>query len=252
MSERLKRIEHIVRGISSSYQSVRIYTVEHRSAQSAMTTLYDEIRQYLADHGDLSIALAEGEMFSGKDVFVELSKHLAEMRAVLTAAKATRLVFTAAFSRQDMQQFFAVLSQCVDGKTFAEIANAQRIDFSGMRISEVGDVRPSSSVGLAPPERAEQPASLAETLYAKISAEHRTVGDALAGGRAVDVGSLLNFSYDLYHAVLTNRESLFAMMGVRRHDDYTFVHSVNVAVLTVFQAQYLGLDEKTCARLGLA
>ena len=250
MSARLERLERIIRGISSAYQSARIYSVAHRSAQAAVGGLYDDIRGYLADHGDLTVSLAEGEFFSGKDVFFELSKHLAEMRAVVNDAKATRLTFSSALCRQDLLTFFAVLTACVDGKTFAEIAAAQRATFVGLGVGEAGASR---AQGAGPVRSAApQPMGLAETLYGRIAAEHRLADDAMAGGKAVDVGALLNFSYDLYHAVQTNRESLFAMMGLKRHDDYTFVHSVNVAVLTVFQAQYLGLDERTCARLGLA
>ena len=251
MNERLQRVEHVIRGISSAYQSVRIYSVTHRSAQAAIGFLFDEIRGYLADHGELSFAIAEGEIFSGKDVFFELSRHLAEMRAVLTAASATRVTFLSAFSRQDLQAFFSVLVGCVDGKTFVDAAAEQRAVFSGLQVGVAGgssDVHRRGSVAAS----SDMAADLAEILYGKIATQRRTAEDALAGGLPVDVASLLNFSYDLYHAVLTNRESLFAMMGVKRHDDYTFVHSVNVAVLTVFQAQYLGLDEKTCARLGLA
>jgi len=53
-------------------------------------------------------------------------------------------------------------------------------------------------------------------------------------------------------SIQKNRTPLITLASLKAHDEYTFSHAVNVAVLTLVQAEALGLDRQTLNDLGIA
>jgi len=56
---------------------------------------------------------------------------------------------------------------------------------------------------------------------------------------------------ELVDSVSRNRDALMALMKLRRFDDYTYTHSLNVSVLAISAGKSLGLDETDLRNLGL-
>jgi len=53
-------------------------------------------------------------------------------------------------------------------------------------------------------------------------------------------------------SIQRNRTPLVTLASLKAHDEYTFSHAVNVAVLTLVQGEALGLDRQTLNDLGIA
>ena len=53
-------------------------------------------------------------------------------------------------------------------------------------------------------------------------------------------------------SIQRNRTPLVTLASLKAHDEYTFSHAVNVAVLTILQGEALGLDRQTLNDLGIA
>jgi putative nucleotidyltransferase with HDIG domain len=56
---------------------------------------------------------------------------------------------------------------------------------------------------------------------------------------------------ELVESVSRNPDALMALMKLRRFDDYTYTHSLNVSVLAISAGKSLGLDEADLRNLGL-
>jgi len=56
---------------------------------------------------------------------------------------------------------------------------------------------------------------------------------------------------ELVESVSRNRDALMALMKLRRFDDYTYTHSLNVSVLAISAAKSLGLPDNELRVLGL-
>ncbi len=57
---------------------------------------------------------------------------------------------------------------------------------------------------------------------------------------------------ELAQAVSQNRHSLSALANLRRSDEYTFTHMVNVSILAMVQARALGIDGTLLREIGVA
>ena len=52
--------------------------------------------------------------------------------------------------------------------------------------------------------------------------------------------------------ILQNKNAVFNLMDLKVYDEYTFYHSVNVAVLSIIVATELGLSKEELIKLGIS
>jgi putative nucleotidyltransferase with HDIG domain len=83
--------------------------------------------------------------------------------------------------------------------------------------------------------------SVAADVWESAATEHQP--DASAARAMID---------DLAHAVAQNRTALVALTALKRYDNYTFTHMVNVSILTMGQARGLGIEGALLREFGLA
>lgn len=86
----------------------------------------------------------------------------------------------------------------------------------------------------------------------------KTMKDAfinIENGKCIPESSIRNINdivVNIVEDVLSNKDAMINMIDLKVFDDYTFYHSVNVAVLSIVVGVALNLDKKTLNNLGLA
>lgn len=243
---RVEKLEKILRCISSTIQSIRIYTAEHPKAAEAISEVYVLIKDYHGNFGDCEFGLAGEEFFSGKDIFFELSKQLNELCGLLQKNQIQRVLFQQGLLKQELENFLTIVTSNVEGKDFLDLLKDKGISFSNIEFGLLG-IKCSSDAATSVEDRKKSAVN-----FESLLSENEELIKSLSEGSATNSGDVYKLSCDLFNLVSFNRESLFTMMNLKRHDDYTFVHSLNVAVLTMFQAQYLGLEKNDIVRMGMA
>jgi putative nucleotidyltransferase with HDIG domain len=69
--------------------------------------------------------------------------------------------------------------------------------------------------------------------------------------KKIEVAAVEENVHELVESVSRNRDALMALMKLRRFDDYTYTHSLNVSVLAISTGKSLGLDNDELKNLGL-
>jgi len=69
---------------------------------------------------------------------------------------------------------------------------------------------------------------------------------------SIDVNAARAFVNKLVSNLLKNKYSLLILTSIKHNDEYTFVHSINVAIFTLVQAESLGLGHSYLADIGIA
>lgn len=70
-------------------------------------------------------------------------------------------------------------------------------------------------------------------------------------GNSIDTGTAKQLVADLADSVVQNPNALMWLTHMKRRDEYTSIHCVNVCILALSFGRCLGLDRKTLAVLGL-
>lgn len=98
----------------------------------------------------------------------------------------------------------------------------------------------------------EQELGVARKLYSDaLDLAHSFINDARAGTQ-LDFEKSEAFVDDVIDSVSRNADALVSLSKLRSFDEYTYTHSINVAVLTLAFAKHLNLDENVLKPLGIS
>jgi putative nucleotidyltransferase with HDIG domain len=89
-------------------------------------------------------------------------------------------------------------------------------------------------------------------LYSRASTGSRTLWENAAREGVAEAAEARAVVDELAQAVSQNRHSLSALANLRRSDEYTFTHMVNVSILAMVQARGLGIDGTLLREIGVA
>jgi putative nucleotidyltransferase with HDIG domain len=89
-------------------------------------------------------------------------------------------------------------------------------------------------------------------LYSGAVTAAQTAWESAATEGKPDLPAALQTVEGLADAVTQNRTALVALTAMRNYDNYTFTHMVNVSILTMGQAQALGIEGRLLREFGLS
>ncbi len=80
----------------------------------------------------------------------------------------------------------------------------------------------------------------------------QTLSQKLSTGRYAGIGKAVHMVQNMVDLIMDDDNVLLGLSTIRDYDDYTFTHSVNVAILAVCLGNRIGLSRTLLGRLGLS
>ncbi len=80
----------------------------------------------------------------------------------------------------------------------------------------------------------------------------QTLSQKLSAGRYAGIGKAVHMVQNMVDLIMDDDNVLLGLSTIRDYDDYTFTHSVNVAILSVCLGNRIGLSRSLLGRLGLS
>jgi len=90
-----------------------------------------------------------------------------------------------------------------------------------------------------------------KTFFSAISVVHNTMNQVKSHNN-VNIARTKRVVQNLIDVIIEDESALMEMTALRNFDDYTYVHSVNVCVLSLILGHNLGLDRRRLSNLGVA
>jgi putative nucleotidyltransferase with HDIG domain len=91
----------------------------------------------------------------------------------------------------------------------------------------------------------------AKKLYERVHAQIKTSFKDVRIGRALRTAEIKSSVEDITHSIVSNPDAMLLMTNMKAMDDYMVVHSLNVCILSLIFARFLGLEEKEMHNLGM-
>ncbi len=245
-----EQIRELIKKLSSALQMVKIYTVNHRSAQLAIAGAYGEFRQAFRNLGEVKFGVVENELFYKNHIFFDLTGQVKDFIKVLQDKKVQYLSFNQALTKEELTRFLEILS-ARESEVGIEFVKKYGAEFANINTGKFG----SDTKTQGPMDQQEafrQKLSNAEDIYDN---SLKSLGDLLTRSlrdQQLDISLLLQVSAKICQGWVHYKDFFFTLMAVKRHDDATFAHCLHTAILTMFQAKNLGLAEEQMVRLGVA
>jgi putative nucleotidyltransferase with HDIG domain len=232
--------EELVRRLASGLRAVQLYAPSHPLVARQMTALAAALAT-LHEHAPAAvIGLVAGQVVVGDQPLPRLAGQMGELIERLTKAGIERIAIHRGVDAAELETFIAALGRSIAGKDTALMLNSPHIRIGRLATD---DDAPAPGGG----ER-----STLLRLYGDAVAQAENVWEsALTEGRP-DVRAAAATIDNLADAVTENRTALIALAAMKKYDNYTFTHMVNVSILTMAQARALGIDGRLLREFGLA
>jgi putative nucleotidyltransferase with HDIG domain len=227
---------------AQTLSALSLYPEGHRLRQRAVDTLYDKLRELLAETPGLNFSFLGDEVLYGTTPIRELRGW--QWAGRLADIGVQRLQFESSVTREELEDFLDEL--------------LARLTLKAIDTAEARQMRPSAirygilSIAEAP---ATQRQLVTATISLSLDEEAETIRwlhQELQRGGGLHLAEAETLVRALGVAMHGDQQILLPLLKLRSFDEYTTTHSLNVAVLSMGLAEWLGMGPQDVKAFGIA
>ncbi|HNX81768.1 MAG TPA: HD domain-containing protein [Candidatus Omnitrophota bacterium] len=240
--EFIEAVSGFLKDFLASLQTAKIYETRHPSFAKSLEKTFASLTALLAKRSELIIGLVGDEIAVEKEVFFDLSKLLLPAIRYLRERGIERITFLPGVSKEELGNFIALVA--LPKKDFA---GDTREYFLQKQITHIDIGKLKASGG--------DPASVQQghALVFDDASEHVSQSvSSILESQAVD-GLALKFSLaSIVEGLAMHHQEFMKLATVKRYDEGTSVHLLNVAILSMHLSSKLGFSRNEVLDLGIA
>ena len=233
--------DELVRRLAAAVRASELYAAQHPLLQRSVQALSAAIAAHLSGASTVIIG------FIGDDVVVNdtrLGKGSASLTGFVRGLRdreIEKITFHRGVAQEELQAFLGELAIKRAGTPLADRMSAngiRRIVVGRLAIEDVGD----DQVGI----------DAARKVYGNAVTSAESLWQQAKSGDKPDPETARKIIDSLANIVNQDRTSLMALTAMKKYDNYTFTHMVNVAALSMAQARALNLEGPLLREFGFA
>jgi HD-GYP domain-containing protein (c-di-GMP phosphodiesterase class II) len=231
-------------------RSLQLYPPENDVVKRGLAEVRELADRTFEHEGGLNVWVSGNYLFvNDLQVRLDLSHYavLAAFREVFRKHGIGHMEADRQASGDDWQGFLMALAhEPAAGQPPLEAFQAD-LEERGISLVQVGPPSP-----LFTGSEGEQTVEAARRIYARSVKVARDTMEGLVLGKAIGARRAERAVLAVVDQVLQEPSTMIAMLTLREYDDHSYVHSVNVSILSVALGDYLGLTRQQLFELGFA
>lgn len=236
-----KNAEELVRRLAAAVRGSELYSPAHPLVQRGLDGLSAAAHDALQAAPNIVIGLIDDEIVVDGARLPRGTAALVGFARDLLERGIEKVTLSRGLTRDEIRQFVAVL-----GERQSQIPLPDQLTARGVRHLVVGkvivDEVSDDQVGIVAARR----------VYATAVETAETLWRAAKAGDQPDPGAARKIIDGLARLVTQDRTSLMALTALKKYDNYTFTHMVNVSALAMAQARSLNIDGALLREFGFA
>jgi HD-GYP domain-containing protein (c-di-GMP phosphodiesterase class II) len=243
----IKSTRAVFQQLAGVLKNASLYPAAHPFLLSSADKLLRQISELLVMRRDVSFYLAGGELFFETNS-IPVDQGLAAFMEQLATRNVGGLIFRPELTTEEIIRFAYLMNN--DAKVFVDRAKVvETMAREGITHIEIHrvlivDKKAGESVKEGDKKATEVFMDAVDTVKDMVQSVHQD--------KAINMRQVNTMVQTLVDNVLHNRDALMGLTSLKMYDEYTFVHSVNVAILSISLGTYLSFDKPQVAALGVA
>lgn len=243
--DQVRRARDVLARLAGLRHARRLYPHEHPAVSSAARELLEVVSSYHKEGAEATLAFFDGEVFLGDTLLAEDSILFDQLIRDMSSIGAGSIGFLRGLDADELARLAEVLVAAP-----ADVAAVE-----GGIATLVGHARiPHVAVGAVSVVREDLVATddigAAKTAYTGGLDLLREVDRLVRSSRSLSPSRVKGAAQSLVDNVLHNRGAMLEISGLKSYDEYTFYHSVNVAILALALGSMITRDYRFLASLG--
>ncbi|MHB1340620.1 MAG: HD-GYP domain-containing protein [Coriobacteriia bacterium] len=246
-AKQVRRARDLLARLYALRRTKRFYPAEHPAVDQAAHDLLDVLVQYHDEGVDVPITFYEDELLLGGQLLAEDSVLFDQLIRDMTAIGAGNIVFSRGVTVDELTRLSVIIASDPEETAAAggipAMVEGNRITHVTISGVEVFKEHADASDGDA--------RKLAKASYTDALDLMRELERLLHTSQVVNVAHVKGTVRSLIENVLNNRYAMLELSGLKNYDEYTFYHSVNVAILSLALGSSLTNDYRFLSTLGV-
>ncbi|MDP2299924.1 MAG: HD domain-containing protein [Coriobacteriia bacterium] len=247
-SKQLARARELLTRLYSLRRACRLYPPGHPAMGEAAGELHDVLALYHAEGTDVPLTFFEEEVLLGSQVLAEDSVLFDQLIRDISAIGAGSITFLRDVTLAEIERFGPVLGARAEDVASVEggvSALVERANVPHIVVSTVSIVRDDVTVSEGDADQ------VAKATYTGAVDLLRELERLIRSNHVISAGHVKSTVRSLVDNILRNRFAMLELSGLKSFDEYTFFHSVNVAILSLALGSKLTRDYRFLSSLGV-
>jgi HD-GYP domain-containing protein (c-di-GMP phosphodiesterase class II) len=228
--------------LNAAVVNIRLYTADHPQVARYLERAFLVLRQTLSKRSDLTFMIVGHAVVVDNRPLTSRTPHIKQFARMLRASAVERITFTAELSFGELVRLAADLA----GRDHQAVHTSPGIKLGKLRMPDK-----ICRWGAMTPEIRRELDQLG-VLADKPLDELRLLFDQVKTAKELPLQGLERVVQDLIQGMLCNINPLEMLSSLKSSDEYTFTHAINVCILTMTQAEVLGVEGRALYDIGVA
>ena len=235
------RAEDLVRRIATAVRGADLYSPNHPLVQRGIDNLVAATQQALQTAHSIIVGVIDDEIVVDGARLPRGTAALVGFARDLRERDIEKITLSRGITREELKSFVAVL-----GDRKSKVPLPDQLAARGVRNIALGRV--------VIEEVTDEQAGIvaAKRIYTTAVQTAESLWESAKAGEQPDPGAARKIIDGLARLVTQDRTSLMALTALKKYDNYTFTHMVNVSALAMAQARSLNLDGALLREFGFA
>jgi putative nucleotidyltransferase with HDIG domain len=246
--KQVRRARDLLARLYALRRARRLYPLEHPALVQAARELHEVVSAYHGEGTDVPLTFFEDEVLLGEQVLAEDSVLFDQLIRDMTAIGAGSVTFVRGVTQDEIVRFAEVIGARPDEVAAADGGIAtivERARVPHIIVGTVSVVREDAAL------RDEDAVKAAKAVYTGALELMRELERLIRSNQAISAGPVKGVVRSLVDNILRNRYAMLELSGLKNFDEYTFYHSVNVAILSLALGSTLTRDYRFLSSLGV-
>jgi HD-GYP domain-containing protein (c-di-GMP phosphodiesterase class II) len=229
--------------LMNAIQAAKLYRDEHPKFREFVDSLYAKIVEILEERKELTFGIVSGELAWEDEIFFGLSKRLAPLILFLEESRIARIVFQQGLRPDELSHFIIFLART---KNLDRVDEQEYFTLHGIQNIRAGRLR-----GQVKAEGVDAAAQIKTKYDSSLQAVAHNLNMVLEE-EEIDYLDLRFNILSIMEDFMGRHQELLNLISVKDRDLATFVHLLNVSLLSMFFASKLEFSKDDVLDLGIA
>jgi HD-GYP domain-containing protein (c-di-GMP phosphodiesterase class II) len=228
----------------NAIQAGKLYVEGHPKTQEFIKRLYLILSEILSTRKEFIIGIVDGELAWGEEIFFDLSNKLRGLISFLEESHIQRVAFQQGLNEDELASFIGFLTRT---KRQERIDENEYFSLHGIQNIRAGRLKSQVPADSAQ----EQKAETVRHYESSLQTVARSVNLVLEE-EEIDYLDLRFNILTVMESFMGRHQELLNLVSIKKRDLITFIHLLNVSLLSMFTASKLGFDKDDVLDIGIA
>jgi len=244
----IELVEISLKDLLVAFQSAQLYGREHPLFKQALEKAYSSIRTVLESKNEFVVGIIGDELIFEKEIFFELSKLVKPLIGYLKERQVERIIFKSGITLQELNKFIDFL---LTKKEELGDKPEEYLILNGVEHISTGKVKAFKEESLSLGESIHKTARGLKEYEESLRQISKPFNDILSKQKLDPIALKLAVS-GMLDGLDIQFQHLMKLSTFKRYDFGTFVHLLNVAILSMYFSSKLGLTRDAILEIGIS